>query len=273
MKKTDHDEQAHFLKLQEECERAREDIRMALEMERKTRADLQQFVNIVSHDLRSPISTTSNFISLILTKYGAGLDPKVKEYLGYCTAGLKGMEKLVSDLLFYVKIGSRFHPDEVDLNAVFEHALSNLRTRIKDTGGRVSAGRLPKVSGDGPLLVRLFQNLISNSLIWSASPPEIEIAAKSGDGQWEFSFRDNGLGIKPEDQKKIFTPFGRAHPADMAYKAPYKGTGLGLPASSRIVELHGGRIWVESAPGKGSVFHFTLSKAPGPKEGQKAPSP
>ena len=253
-------------------ERAKEEMKTALEMEKKARAELQQFVNIVSHDLRSPISTTSNFLTLILTKYGAGLDPKVKEYLGYCTAGLKGMEKLVSDLLFYIKIGSRFHPGEVDLNAVLEQALAGLGTLIKNTGGRVfvSAGRLPSVRGDGPLLVRLFQNLISNALIWSNGTPEIEITVESGGGQWTFGFRDNGLGIKPEDQKKIFKPFGRVHQADMAYKIPYKGIGLGLPISSRIVELHGGRIWVESAPGKGSAFHFTLPNA---EQKAKTPNP
>ena len=254
--------------MEEKCERAREELRQALDMERKARADLQQFVNIVSHDLRSPISTTSNFLTLILTKYESGMDPKVKEYLGYCTASLKGMEKLVSDLMVYARTGSRrtdFKPGEVDLNAVLEHALSNLRTQIKNTGGRVSAGRLPVVRGDEPLLVRLFQNLISNALTWSGNPPEIEIAAESGNGDWVFSFKDNGLGIKPEDQKRIFKPFGRTHQADMAYKAPYKGTGLGLPICRKIVELHGGKVWVESTPGKGSAFHFTLPKA-GPKE-------
>ncbi|MDA8388356.1 MAG: ATP-binding protein [Nitrospiraceae bacterium] len=269
MMEKDNDKETRLRQLREQCELAREELMQALDQERKVRADLQQFVNIVSHDLRSPISTTSNFLALISTKYGGGLDPKAKEYIGYCMASLKGMEKLVSDLLAYAKIGARrtdFQPSEVDMNEVLEHALSNLRAQIKNTGGRVSAGRLPGVKGDEPLLVQLFQNLLSNALTWSGNPPEIDIAAESGDGQWIFSFRDNGLGIKPEDQKRIFEPFGRTHHSDTAYKTPYKGTGLGLPICRKIVELHGGLIWVESAPGLGSTFHFTL-----PKAGTKAP--
>ena len=264
MKDRQHSE-ARIRQLEERFEHAQDELRKALAMERKARADLQQFVNIVSHDLRSPISTASNFLTLISTRYGEGLDPKVKEYIGYSVTSLKAMERLISDLLFYAKIGARrtegaqSHRDQpppakVDLNTVLEHAQTNLRAQIEDTGARVKAGRLPAVKGDEVLLVQLFQNLISNGLTWSGQTPEIEISAKEGDGEWVFGFRDNGPGLKPEDHKKIFNPFGRVHHAGVSHR----GTGLGLAICRKIVEWHGGRIWVESAPGKGSTFHFTL---------------
>ncbi|MDA8087642.1 MAG: ATP-binding protein [Nitrospiraceae bacterium] len=254
MKDQQHNE-SRLERLEEKYGRAQEELRQALAMERKARADLQQFVNIVSHDLRSPISTASSFLTLVSTKYGEHLDPKVKEYIGYSVTSLKDMERLISDLLFYVKIGSRkVEPATVDLNTVLEHALANLRVRIKESGARVKSGKLPTVRGDEILLVRLFQNLISNGLTWNVQAPEIEISARSGNGEWVFGFRDNGPGIKPEDQKKIFKPFGRLHHAGVSYR----GTGLGLSTCQKIVEWHNGLIWVESVPGEGSTFYFTL---------------
>ena len=256
--KNHNDSEARLKQLQEKCERTEEELKQALAAEKKARADLQQFVSIVSHDLRSPISTASNFLALVSTKYGQDLDPKVKDYIGYSITSLKGMEKLISDLLAYAKIGYRkLDTAEVDLDTVLEHAISNLRAQIKEAGGRVQSGKLPAVKGDEILLVQLFQNLISNGLIWGGQTPEIRISAKSGNGGWLIGFRDNGPGIKPEDQKKIFKPFGRVYNANVSYK----GTGLGLPISRRIVERHGGLIWVESAPGEGATFYFTLPKA------------
>ena len=251
------DSEARLRQLQETCERMEAELKQALATEKRARADLQQFVSIISHDLRSPISTASNFLALISAKYGKDLDPKVKEYIGYSITSLKGMEKLISDLLAYAKAGSRrLETAEVDLNTVLAHALSNLRGQMKEAGASVSADRLPAIKGDEILLVQLFQNLISNGIIWGGQAPQIRISAMSRNGEWLIGFRDSGLGIKPEDQKKIFKPFGRAYHASV----PHKGTGLGLSISRRIVERHGGLIWVESAPGEGSTFYLTLPK-------------
>lgn len=239
-----------------ERKRAEEELRQALARERQAREELQQFVNIMSHDLKSPISTISNFAALILARHAQGLDEKATEFIRYIRESTLRLDKLIKDLLYYGKVGSRPRPfTTVDCHAVLKAALSNLRTEVEKTKAQIISGGCPAMKGDSSLLIQLFQNLLANALKYSDRPPRIEISAQLRDNEWLFSFRDNGIGIAPENQKRIFEPF---HPLATGKQ---KGTGLGLSISRKIVEMHGGRIWVESVPGEGSTFYFTLPRA------------
>lgn len=232
-----------------------EGFEKALAREQEARREAQLFMHVLSHDLRSPISTVSNFLGIILTKHGEALDERSKEYIGHCQFLIKNMGQLLTDILYYAKIGARkISKAEVDSNRVLERALANLRAGIEIKKAAVRAQDLPKIKGDETLLVQVFQNLIANSLKFTEGAPEIEISAMSGktndQNEWVFSFKDNGTGIGPEDRQRIFGPFERAGAGE--------GTGLGLAICKRVVEMHGGRIWVEPAHGKGSAFYFTI---------------
>ena len=246
----------------------REQLHQALAREQEARGEIQQIMHMLSHDLRSPMSTISNFLGIILTRHGHALDEKSKEYIGYALEGIKKMGQLLTDAMYYAKIGSRgISRAEVDSNRVLERALLNLKSEMGKTKAEVSAQGLPKIKGDETLLVQVFQNLLSNSLKFIEGTPKILISAArldnarrdygSGENhaEWLFSFKDNGAGIRPEDKAAIFAPF--AHPGAVRNG---KGTGLGLAICRKIVELHGGRIWVESAPGEGSTFYFTIQE-------------
>ncbi len=248
----------------------REQLDRALAREQEARRETQQFMYMLSHDLRSPMSTVSNLLGIILTKHSNSLDEKSKEYIGYALDGIKNMGQLLTDILYYAKTGARaISPGDVDCNRVLERALINLHAEIEKKKAEVTAtGNLPVIKGDETLLVQVFQNLMANSLKFTEGVPRIEISAGRGGSEWVFSFKDNGIGIKPEDQKRIFDPFERARILTASKGGGIvkgeikgdetKGTGLGLAICKRIVELHGGRIWVESSPGQGSTFHFTV---------------
>ncbi len=236
--------------------RAETELKGSLAREQRMRGDLQHFINILSHDLRSPISSISNFSRLILSKYGEGLDDKAKDYLDYIKESTLRMEKLIRDLLLYGSVGARENPfAQVDSNNVLKAALSNLQSEIEERKALVVAKDCPVVKGDEVLLIQLFQNLIANSLAYTKQVPEIEISAQCMENEWLFSFRDNGIGIAPEDQERMFEPFERAQTTTS------RGTGLGLSICRKIVEMHGGRIWVKSTLGEGATFYFTLPKA------------
>ncbi len=248
----------------------REKLHQALAREQEAQGELQRFMHMLSHDLRSPISTVSNFLGIILARQGGVLDEKSKEYIGYSLEIIKNMSHLLTATLYYIKIGSRMISEgEVDSTRVLQRALLELRDKIEKTGAeiKISAPGLPVIRGDETLLVQVFQNLLANSLKFSEDTPRVRISAArheatgrdlgssavGGGGEWLFSFRDNGPGIKPEDQARIFEPF-----VHIGAGRDGKGAGLGLAICKKIVELHGGRIWVESAPGEGSTFYFTI---------------
>ncbi|MDA8170086.1 MAG: ATP-binding protein [Nitrospiraceae bacterium] len=239
-----------------------EQIKEALERKKDelehSNAELNQFAMIVSHDLRSPLGTVGNFITLLERKYGAALDAKAHEYIFFAREGIKRMEQLISGLLYLARAG---RPEtvfaRVDCNAVLRQALSNLGRDMEESGASVEAAGLPALDGDETQLVQLFQNLLGNGIKYRRAgvPPVIRVRAEPRSGEWLFSIKDNGIGIKQEFLKRIFEPLQRLHT-----RAEYPGTGLGLSICKKIVKRHGGDIWAESVPGGGSTFYFTLPK-------------
>jgi PAS domain S-box-containing protein len=229
------------------------------ELERSN-AELEQFAYVASHDLRQPLRTVSNYVSLLERRYAAKLDDDAREFIAFARDGARRMDQLIVDLLEYSRIGRKERPMvPVSLDQIVSHAVLNLQAAIEDGGATVStADGLPMVVGSEIELTRLFQNLVGNALKYRdpLRPPVVMVEAEAGDGEWVFTVRDNGIGIAPEHFDRIFGIFQRLHG-----KEEYEGTGIGLAVCKKIVERHKGRIWVESTPGQGSAFRFTL---PGP---------
>lgn len=227
---------------------------------RRSNAEFQEFAHVVSHDLQEPLRMVISYLQLLDRRAGPRLDDSEREFLTYAVNGGKRMSTLIHDLLDYSRVGSQtqgFAP--VATGDAVKEALANLRMAAAEVGAEITCGDLPVVLGDHAQLVRLFQNLIGNAVKYRAPQraPRIHVAAERQAGRWLFSVRDNGIGIDPKDAERIFVIFQRLHGRD-----EYDGTGIGLAVARRIVERHGGRIWVESQPGDGSVFCFTLASAP-----------
>jgi PAS domain S-box-containing protein len=222
--------------------------------------ELEQFAYIASHDLQEPLRMIGSYLGLMQRKYASHLDARANEYIGFAVDGAARMQKLIRQLLEYAKL-ERTAPNlaEIDSRRALDEALKVLAARISGSGATVTAGDLPRLRADPDLLARLFQNLISNAIKYSskARPPLVRVEAERGEGGWVFSVRDNGIGIPPDDRERVFAVFQRLHTRD-----EYPGTGLGLAICKRIVDRHGGRIWVESTPGEGSAFRFTVPDAP-----------
>lgn len=225
----------------------------------RSNAELEQFAYVASHDLQEPLRVISGFLQLLQQRCAGKLGPEAEEYIQYAVEGSARMRNLIRDLLEYSRVGRRREPlAPVNCNAVVQTVLANLQPAIVEQRGRVTVDPLPVVLGDATELTQLFQNLIANALKFHGpEPPEVHVSAREEQGQWVFSVRDNGIGIHPKDFQRIFVIFQRLHTAE-----EYPGTGIGLALCRKIVERHGGRIWVESAPGRGSTFFFTLPSAP-----------
>ncbi len=221
----------------------------------RSNADLQQFAYVASHDLQEPLRVISGFVKLLAKHYGDKLDDKAEEFIAHTIDGVQRMEMLIRDLLEYSKVqlqGMVLNP--TDCNLLVEKSLKNLGSAIEESGATVTHGSLPTVMADASQLSRVFQNLIGNALKFRGEDvPKVHISVEKKENEWFFSVRDNGMGINPNQAERIFVIFQRLHT-----KEEYPGTGLGLSICKRIVECHGGRIWVESEPGKGSTFYFTL---------------
>jgi len=217
--------------------------------------ELQRFTYVASHDLQEPARTVSNFCELLERRYGERLDDRGREWVGYAVAGSRRMQKLIADLLEYSRLQGRmnlFVP--TDCAAALEDALDNLRSSIGEMRARITHDPLPSVMADASQLVQLFQNLIGNAIKFRGEgTPRVHVSAEPREKEWIFSVRDNGIGIEPRHRDQIFEVFRRLHP-----QGKYSGTGIGLAICKRVVEQHHGRIWVESEPGRGSVFHFSL---------------
>jgi light-regulated signal transduction histidine kinase (bacteriophytochrome) len=207
----------------------------------------------------------ATYSDLMRWEFAGQLGPNGDEYIGYMIAGALRMEQLLTDLRAYTKVSSvgQEPMDDVDANQALEKALANLDVGIKESGASIGSSVLPRVRIREIHLEQLLQNLIGNSLRYrSSAPPRIFVAADRRDKQWLFSVQDNGIGIDPQYKEQIFEIFKRLHTA-----AAYPGTGMGLAICQRIVERAGGKIWVESALGRGSTFFFTVPRSEKERDG------
>jgi signal transduction histidine kinase len=246
------------------AQRAREQEQAALALARKTRdlarsnAELEQFAYIASHDLQEPLRMVSSYTRLLARRYQGKLDQDADEFIAFAVDGATRMQRLIDDLLAFSRVGTRGKPFEpTDCNAVLKDVLDNLQLAIEENHAVVTRGELPVLPADASQLEQLFQNLIANAIKFHGeAPPQISIAAQQQADDWHFTVSDNGIGIDPEHFERIFVIFQRLHG-----RGDYPGTGIGLAVCKRIVERHGGNIWVESVPGQGATFHFTLPAA------------
>ena len=240
-----------------ERKRAEEQLQRTLAELERSNQELEQFAYVASHDLQEPLRMVSSYTRLLAQRYQDRLDQDAKEFIGFAVDGATRMQRLIQDLLAYSRIATR-GADLVptDSEAAFRAALENLRAAIRDSGAVVSHDTLPAVLADAPQLMQLFQNLVGNALKFRGeAPPRVHVAAALKDEEWVFSVADNGIGIDPQYFDQIFVIFKRLHPGHR-----YPGTGIGLALCQRIVQRHGGRIWVESTPGQGATSHFTLRR-------------
>jgi PAS domain S-box-containing protein len=221
----------------------------------RSNQELQQFAYVASHDLQEPLRMVTSYLQLLQRRYEGQLDDDADEFIGYAVNGANRMKKLINDLLSYSRVETRGkEPKPADSGAVLDWVLANLAATIGESGATIVHGAMPTVRVDDTQLGQLFQNLIDNAIKFRGDdPPTIHIEAERQSDQWCFAFRDNGIGIDPQYFDRIFIIFQRLHSGDR-----YPGTGIGLAICKKIVERHGGRIWVESETGKGSTFYFTL---------------
>lgn len=235
--------------------RAEEELeRYTRELERSN-AELEQFAYVASHDLQEPLRIVASFTQLLSERYQGKLDSDADDFIRFAVDGANRMQMLINDLLEYSRVGTRGRPFEVtDCNLVLGRAIANLSIMIEDHHALVTHDDLPAVRADSGQLVQLFQNLIGNGIKYHGDNfPLIHISANRNGREWLFAVRDNGIGIDPQYRERIFGVFQRLHGRD-----EYSGTGIGLAICRKILDRHGGRIWVESAPGKGSTFYFTI---------------
>jgi PAS domain S-box-containing protein len=226
---------------------------------RQSNDDLKQFAYAASHDLQEPLRMVALYSQMLQRKYASQLDAETDQYVGFIVGGAKRMEMLLKDLLTYSQTGADVGPAQsVDFEPVMRKVLLNLQASIEQTGAAISWESLPAVQAHEVRLVQLLQNIVGNAIKYrSHESPKIRIAAERRDTDWLFVVEDNGIGIEPEYAPQIFGIFKRLHGQN------YPGTGIGLAICQRIVERYGGRIWVESKPGEGSRFFFTLPPAAG----------
>jgi signal transduction histidine kinase len=234
---------------------AEDQLRRTTSELQRSNTELQQFAYVASHDLFEPLRMVTSYLQLVDQRHGKDLGPKGREFLGFALDGAKRMDALIQDLLAYARLGLRGRPLEpTDCERVFTQCVSNLKVAIEESGATVSHEPLPTVPADPVQLAQVFQNLIGNAIKFrSARPPSVRVRAERRENQWLFVVQDNGMGIDPEFFERIFVIFQRLHT-----RQEYTGTGMGLAICKKIIERHGGKIWVESIAGEGSSFFFTL---------------
>lgn len=222
--------------------------------------ELEQFAYVASHDLKEPLRTIASFTQLLRRKIKDNLDEEGEEYIGFVVGGAQRMSHLLDDLLTYSRVGreSENEIEYVDLNRILETVQNNLKAMLEISGGSILIpSKLPVIPGNQTQITQLFQNLISNGIKFrNGKVPQIDIACEETDSSFIFSVKDNGIGIPKELHGKIFAVFQRLH-----RKTEYEGTGIGLAICKKVVQNHGGQIWVESESGKGSTFYFSIKKA------------
>jgi len=224
---------------------------------KKSNQELQEFAYVASHDLQEPLRMVSSFTSLLEKRYGDKLDKDGKEFIQYAVEGSERMKNLINDLLKFSRVQTKAKPfEKVNVEEVLNDVIKNLEVKINETNAKILYGDLPTIKADKTQLINLFQNLIHNGIKFRAEEdPKIEIDYEEKKNYCLFSVKDNGIGIDKKYAKKIFRIFQRLHSRDK-----HKGTGIGLAVCKRIVERHGGNIWVESESNEGTTFKFTLKK-------------
>jgi PAS domain S-box-containing protein len=220
----------------------------------RSNADLAQFAYAASHDLQE-LRTITSFVQLLQKRYHGKLDPDADEFIDFIVGGTKRMQQLINDLLTYSRVNTRRGPlSPMNIEDVVQKAIQNLRYFLEEVNGTIIYDEMPTIVADELQMIQLFQNLIGNALKFHGEePPRVEISAALKGNDWIFSVKDNGIGIDPQYKDRIFEIFQRLHTRE-----EYSGTGIGLAIAKKIVQRHGGRIWVDSEPGKGTTFRFTI---------------
>ena len=238
-----------------EQKKAEELLKLKLEELTQSNEELEQFAYVSSHDLQEPLRMITSYLQLLQRKYQGNLDDKADKYIHFAVDGASRMLNLINDLLEFSRVTrSTRVPEPTNCEFILHQALANLKLMIGDNKVTISHDPLPDVMADSTQLIQLFQNLIFNGIKFqSDEAPQIHVSAEKKESEWVFSVQDNGIGIDPQYSEKIFEIFKRLHTREK-----YSGTGIGLAICKRIVERHGGCIWVESELGKGSTFYFTL---------------
>jgi signal transduction histidine kinase len=237
------------------------------ELERSN-TELEQFAYVASHDLQEPLRKVASFTQLLERRYKGQLDERADQYIAFAVDGAKRMQGLINDLLAFSRVG-RLTREHVEIGAgeLVEQALTNLSVAIEEAGATITVAEdMPRVLVDEALLVGVFQNLIGNALKFRAEqPPQIRVSWADAGDEWEFSVADNGIGIEPEYADRIFVIFQRLHAKDA-----YPGTGIGLAMARKIMEYHGGRMWLDTSVTSGTVFRFTLPKIAAPSQEEES---
>jgi light-regulated signal transduction histidine kinase (bacteriophytochrome) len=221
----------------------------------RSNQDLQQFAYVASHDLQEPLRMVSSYTQLLGDRYRDQLDEKGQSFIHYAVDGAVRMQRLIQDLLAFSRVKTHGEPfDLLDLNDLMTDVLANLESSVNESGGKVIWDTLPSVPADRSQLGQVFLNLVGNALKFRGeSAPKVHIGSSQEQDLWQISVQDNGIGIDEKYADKIFVIFQRLHTRDV-----YPGTGIGLALCKQIITRHGGQIWFESEPGKGSTFFFTL---------------
>ncbi|MBA3045821.1 MAG: PAS domain S-box protein [Candidatus Thermoplasmatota archaeon] len=240
-----------------EHKKTEEKLKQTMDELLRSNTELQHFAYIASHDLQEPLRMVSSYLQLIERRYEGKLDSDAQEFIDFAVDGANRMQTMINDLLTYSRVSTKGKPfAPTNCEEVMKWCLNNLQIAIEESGVVVTNDALPVIMADESQLIQLLQNLIGNAIKFHGEEkPRTHISVEEKEDEWQFSVKDNGIGMRPEDHEKIFDIFSRLY-----NKTEYPGTGIGLSVCKKIVERHGGRIWVESEPGVGSTFSFTIPK-------------